>query len=169
MTAPLEPLPLLRFLHERGVRFIVIGGIAGVLQGSPLLTQDLDICYARDLDNLDALSIALREIGAYLRGAPPGLPFVADGEVLRNGMNFTFTTTMGDLDCLAEPAGADFGSLMPNALSMDIGGVEVLVSCVEDLIRMKEAAGRTKDMAAVPYLKELLREIELQERAKKDG
>lgn len=162
MTSPFEPLVLLRFLRERDILFVVIGGIAGILQGSPLLTQDVDICYSRGEDNLEALSTALQEIGASLRGAPSGLPFVADAAALRNGMNFTFETTLGDLDCLAAPAGADFGSLMPNALSMDIGGVEVRVACVEDLIAMKEAAGRTKDVAALPYLRELLREIELQ-------
>ena len=46
---PFDPLTALRTLVERGVRFVLIGGYAGALRGSPVITGDLDICYARDL------------------------------------------------------------------------------------------------------------------------
>ena len=65
---------LIRRLHEADVRFVLIGGFAGTVLGSPRITVDLDIVYARDVDNLERLASALAPLSPYLRGAPPGLP-----------------------------------------------------------------------------------------------
>jgi hypothetical protein len=75
--APFEPLLALRVLNDHGVRFILIGGFAATIRGSPVITGDLDLCYARDNQNLVALAEALQELQAKLRGAPPDLPFHA--------------------------------------------------------------------------------------------
>jgi len=75
---PFDPERVLETVLRHRVRFVVIGGIAGRLLGSPTLTNDLDICYARDRKNLVALSAALLELEATLRDAPEGLPFCPD-------------------------------------------------------------------------------------------
>ncbi len=67
---PFDPLRALRTLLERDVRFVLIGGYAGALRGSPVITGDLDICYARDDDNLERLADAL----ALARRSPPRCP-----------------------------------------------------------------------------------------------
>ena len=64
---------LLAALHDGGVAFILVGGVAARAHGSARLTQDVDIAYARDDDNVDRLASALRPLRPYLRGAPPGL------------------------------------------------------------------------------------------------
>jgi hypothetical protein len=69
---------LIHRLSEARVQFVVIGGFAGTLHGSPRVTVDLDLVYARDADNLQRLARALAPLSPYLRGAPPGLPFRLD-------------------------------------------------------------------------------------------
>ena len=150
-----SPRALLDVLVRRGVRFVVIGGIAGNAHGSTTATLDLDICYARDNVNLRALAAALRELGATLREAPPDVPFQIDERALRNGSNFTFDTELGKFDCLAEASGYTFEVLAPNAELADLGGVEVLVAALDDLIRMRRAAGRLKDLVEVENLSKL--------------
>ena len=62
---------LLRTLHTAGVKFVLIGGLAMVAHGSATLTGDVDICYARDAENLERLARALAPFHPQLRGAPP--------------------------------------------------------------------------------------------------
>jgi len=149
------PRALLDVLVKHEVRFVVIGGIAGNAHGSTTATLDLDVCYARDGANLQALAAALRELDVTLRGAPPGVPFQVDDRSLRNGSNFTFDTELGKLDCLAEASGYTFEVLSPNAELADLGGIEVLVASLDDLIRMRRAAGRLKDLVEVENLSKL--------------
>lgn len=92
----------LKVLNESGVSFIVIGGVAGALHGSSIITQDLDVVYSRGRDNLRRLALALKDHRPYLRNVPEGLPFNWDEKTIRNGLNFTLTTTFGDLDRLAK-------------------------------------------------------------------
>jgi hypothetical protein len=117
----------LRVLVDRGVDFVVVGGLVG---NRPL----------------ERLADALRKLGARLRGAPRDVPFLLDAETLRVGANFRFTTDLGSLDILGNPAGAPtYDQLRRAAQTMDFGGFVVLVGSLDHLIRMKEAAGRTKD------------------------
>lgn len=143
---PFEPLPLLGALAEHGVDFVVIGGIAGGAHGSAYPTYDLDVAYARDDDNLERLASALVALSARLRGAPPDLPFQLDARTLKAGANFTFETDLGDLDILADPAGAPpYERLKADATAGEIRGLQVRVASLDHLIAMKEAAGRPKD------------------------
>ena len=155
-----DPLRLLEVLNRNGVRFVVVGGIAARLRGSPTVTRDLDICYARNPANLRALAAALADLHAQLRGVPPGLPFHPDARTLMAGDTFTLETDAGDLDVLGTPAGTDgFPDLARNATPTDLGGLTVLVATVDDLIRMKHAAGRPKDLIEVEVLGALRDEL----------
>jgi len=156
-----DDLALLRALIDGGVDFILIGGVAGQLQGSPVVTFDLDICYARDRPNLERLARVLTAIGARLRGAPAGLPFRLDAQTLWNGDSFTFDTSHGPFDILATPSGTDgFDDLAIGAASMELQGHSVRVASIDDLIRMKRAAGRPKDLLAIEELGALRDELD---------
>lgn len=156
-----DPIRALKTFRHHGVRFVLIGGFAGRLWGSTTLTNDLDVCYARDRKNLRALASALQELEAQLRGAPKNLPFRLDAETLAAGDHFTFTTSAGNLDCLGTPAGSEgFVDLVRAASEMDLGDVRVPVAALEDLIRMKRAAGRPKDRIELEVLTALREEIE---------
>jgi hypothetical protein len=150
---PFLPGRTLDVLYRHEVAFIVIGGIAGRALGSPSYTNDLDICYERSHPNLVKLAAALRELQAHLRGVEPGLPFRLDAKTLEMGDSFTFTTSYGDLDGLGTPSGTTgYPDLARKAEELDIGGTKVKVTSLDDLIRMKRAAGRDKDKIELQIL-----------------
>ena len=160
-TPAFDPLLVLRILVEHGVRFVLIGGFAAAIRGSPVITGDVDMCYARRDENLERLAAALDELGAKLRGAPSDVAFQLDARTLREGDHFTFATNAGALDCLGTPAGTDgFADLDASATDEDLDGLVVRVASVDDLIRMKRAAGRPQDLIAVEWLAALRDELE---------
>lgn len=162
--AAFDPLEILKTLDRHQVRFVVIGGIAGRLWGSTTVTNDLDICYGRDGANLQALVLALRELKAKLRGVDRDVPFILDARTFQLGDSFTFTTTAGSLDCLGTPAGSGgYEALARTATAMDVGGLNVLVASLEDLIQMKRAAGRPKDLIELEILTAVREEMENRE------
>ena len=151
-----DPLAALRALHDGGVAFVLIGGVAARLHGSPSLTVDVDICYARDDANLERLAEILSALNARLRGVDDDVPFQLDARTLRAGGSFTFTTDVGSIDILASPAGVSgFDELARSADTVDLGDLTVKVATLDDLIRMKRAAGRAKDRAEVEILSAL--------------
>jgi hypothetical protein len=149
---------ILERLTRRGVDFVVIGGIAAVLHGSPRSTFDLDICFATDERNLEALGEVLIDLDACLKGVDEQVPFVPDARTLRRVELLTLETSAGELDVLATPAGAPpYARLRRNAERLDLGGFRVLVASIDDLLAMKRAAGRTKDLADVEELEAIKR------------
>jgi Nucleotidyl transferase AbiEii toxin, Type IV TA system len=153
-----SPRALLRRLVDGGVDFVVVGGIAAVAHGSATFTQDLDIAYAPAQANLDRLGRVLVDLGARLRGVTDDVPFIPDGRTLRRTRVLTLETPIGLIDLLAEPDGAPgYERLRERATREVIGGVEVLVASLDDLIAMKKAAGRPKDLVAVEELEAIQR------------
>lgn len=160
-----DPIPILQTLSQHHVRFVLIGGFAGRLWGSNTITNDLDICYARDRPNLEALEAALRELSATLRGAPKDIPFLLDAQTLERGDHFTFETRFGDLDCLGTPPGSKgFQDLVDGSAEMVVDSIRVLVASLQDLIRLKRTAARPKDLVEVEILAALREEIERKRR-----
>jgi predicted nucleotidyltransferase len=149
-------LPLL-VAHE--VRFIVIGGGAAIAHGGSRLTYDVDVVYARDTDNLVHLVAALKPHRPYPRGAPAGLPFQWDERTLQAGLNFTLTTTLGDLDLLGDvTGGGGYEQLLPFSDELAVFGVNCRFINLEKLIQLKKAAGRPKDLEAIAELEGILEE-----------
>ncbi|HLW96662.1 MAG TPA: nucleotidyl transferase AbiEii/AbiGii toxin family protein [Solirubrobacteraceae bacterium] len=147
------PTALLRVLGEGLVDFVVIGGVAVVVQASPRFTRDLDICHSTTPENLERLAGVLLSLEARLRGVDADLPFKADARTLRRAGTLTLTTNAGDLDLLAEPAGSPgYAALRRRALVIDLDGLAVRVASLEDLIAMKQAASRPQDLIDVESL-----------------
>jgi hypothetical protein len=152
---------LLKCLVDHDVQFVLIGGLAAVLHGSPTITRDLDICYSSDPSNTERLVRTLRELKATLRRAPEDLAFLLDPEDLLAGDTFRFLTAAGAFDCVGTPAGTQgFEELNANAVEMDVDGIKVRVVSLNDLIRMKRAAGRPKDRIELEILGALREELE---------
>ena len=159
--ADYRPDQVVDLLGRHGVRYVLIGGLAAVTRGAPLVTQDVDLCHAVDTENLTRLADALREVSAQLRGAEPGLPFVLDARTLGKSDAFTFTTKIGAIDILATPSGTrGYDDLARSADVFEMFGQRVLVATIDDLIRMKRASGRTKDLLAVEELGALRDELD---------
>jgi hypothetical protein len=137
---------LVEALDRHAVDFIVIGGLAGIIHGSAHPTYDFDVLYARDDKNLGRMVAALGEMDVRLRGAPADLPFQLDARTLAAGCNFTFESKFGSFDILGEAAGMrDYESMRADATREELWGVGVRAASIDDLIRMKRAAGRPKD------------------------
>ena len=157
-----DPDRILHALSDAEVRYILIGGMAAILHGDAGVTIDLDIAPAFDPDNLERLATALRSLGARIRaeGSPEGLPFDCSGMFLRNlGQDamLNLTTQAGDIDVAFTPTGTQgFRDLKRDAVSIDAGGIKILVSSLADIIRSKAAADREKDRRALPRLRSLL-------------
>jgi hypothetical protein len=98
----------------------------------------------------------LRPLAPYLRGAPPGLPFRLDTPTLRRGLNFTLSTTLGDLDLLGElTGGGGFDQLVGDTDELVLFGLTCRCLRLERLIQVKRAAGRPKDLEAIAELEAL--------------
>ena len=156
-----QPARIIALLNRHEVRYVLIGGLAAAIHGSPTVTVDIDICHEREPANMSRLASALAEVHARLRGTPEDLPFRLDARSLANGDSFTFDTDDGPLDILGTPSGTQgYADLAANAEQVGAFDQTFLVAALEDLIRMKRAAGRPKDRVELEILGALREEIE---------
>jgi hypothetical protein len=104
----------------------------------------------------------LKDLGARLRTAavPEGLPFDHDGRSLGASSVWSLICPDGEFDTSFRPSGFAAGDaeFEPHALRVRVESVEVLVAALEDVIRLKEAAGRPKDIHVLPILYRFARE-----------
>lgn len=162
--AEFDPVSMLRILRSHDVEFLVVGGVAARLRGAPLLTQDVDITPEPTAVNLQRLAAALEDMEARLRSATDteGVRFPFDADLLATKKLWTLTTKFGDLDLVLEPAGFEgFEELADGASPLRVAtepDLYVEVASLSDVIASKEAAGREKDLAALPLLRTTLRE-----------
>ena len=162
MAHPLRPTEIFATLAEHRVRYVVIGGLAAVLHGSPTVTADADICADRSPENLQRLSAALRDLHARIRSVsePDGVPFKPDVALLGRMKVLNLSTDLGDLDLAFEPAAfTGYEELVQHAVTVSVAGVAVAVASLDDVIRSKEVADRPKDHATLPVLYGLRDEI----------
>jgi hypothetical protein len=160
--SPLQADEIFACLDRRQVRYVLIGGLAAVLQGSPLATYDVDICPARDPDNLRRLAEALEELGARIRtpGDADGVAFPREADFLSKVQVLNLVTRFGDFDISLQPSGTKgFEDLSRNSVAIRVRGIEINVATLQDIIRSKEAANRPKDRRSLPLLRQLLEEI----------
>ncbi len=149
---------LLRALARENVEFVLVGMLAGVLRGAPLTTRDVDIVHRRSPENIKRLLGVLRRIHATYRGDPRRL---APGEShLAGPGQQLLITDLGELDCLGSlHDGRTYAELLATSANMQLGdGLVVRVLSLEELIAIKRAAGRPKDLAALPVLEATLEE-----------
>lgn len=153
-----DPLAQLRVLNEHGIRYVVIGGFAATAYGSPLPTADVDVTPEPTLANLARLSDALRALDARVRveAVPGGLRFDHDAASLRDVTILNLVTTFGDLDIVMQPQlGVTFADLAARAVVVSVHDVRIPLAALDDVIALKQAAGRPKDRLALPVLRAL--------------
>jgi hypothetical protein len=152
-----------RLLSQSNVQYVIVGGIAIRSHGGNYITEDLDICYSRTRENLKKLASVLAPLNPRPRGISEELPFIFDWSTLQHGTNFTFTTSMGDVDLLGEVKGiGSYDDLVKDSIEIDLDGFPTYILSIPALITAKEASARPKDE---PGLKVLyaLRDSELNE------
>lgn len=151
---------ILQCLIRREVNFIVVGGVAAVLQGAPISTFDLDILYQHTPENLTRLLAALEELDAVYRGrgadrlAPAADHFTGQGHAL-------LVTSAGPLDVLGMIGqNHAYEALQDSVVSMSLGALAVPVLDLSVLVQLKEELDREKDRATLPILRRILQEEE---------
>jgi predicted nucleotidyltransferase len=148
-----RPVALLRRLTGAGVDFVVIGGVAVTVHGYARATRDLDVTYATDAENLERLGGVLLSLHARLRGVADDVPFIPDARSLRRVQLLSLDTDEGGLDLLVDPSGAaPYAELRARADRIDLDGADIRVAALDDLIAMKRAAGRPRDLVDVEAL-----------------
>lgn len=158
--APLDFELILGALNRRGVRYIVIGGVAALVQGAPLVrTLDVDVTPAGDPENKQRLASALIDIEARLRapGLADPMEIPLDERTFTGMTTMTFTTRFGPLDLCFVPDGTTgYDDLAKDSRPVEINGIEFDVASITDIVRSKKAAGREKDADHVEILSDFL-------------
>ena len=152
--------PRLTGLEKAGVRFVVVGDVAGALHGSERVTNGLDVVYdATDPTTVDALARLLAEWDAYPRGVERGLPFIMDARTLRAAPILTLTSREGDLDVLDRIDGVgEYAKVAAHSERVEVFGVAFHVLDLPTLIRARRVTGRPEDREVLLELEVLLQE-----------
>ncbi|WP_436774472.1 hypothetical protein [Yinghuangia sp. YIM S09857] len=151
-----DPLPFLTALHAAGARVVVIGQVAGIMHGSSELTGDLDLLWDGSAEQAAAISTALASVDGALveddgTSAPP-----TPAAVRRNKCDYTTPAASGDLCTPELPWGdLDVAAYLTRAESAEGDGVTVHYLRREDLIAMRRAVGRPKDLRRADELEAL--------------
>lgn len=150
----------LRHLCEAGVQFILVGGVAAVLQGAPIQTFDIDVVYSRDPENIHRLQAVLNSLDAIFR-IQPERRLRPNETHLAAGGHLNLLTRFGPVDVLGSIGQQlAFEDLLPLSNQMDIGpGLRVRVLNLDVLIAIKEHLASDKDLAVLPVLRQTLRQI----------
>jgi predicted nucleotidyltransferase len=147
---------LLRLLARHGVEHVVVGGVAAVLQGAPILTRDLDIVHSRSPDNIRRLLAALAEVHAFYRTRTDRRFEPGEAELASPGHQL-LSTDLGDLDLLGTVGeGRVFDDLLGRTVRFKLSGASVTVLDLAAIIELKEALGRDKDRAVLAVLRQVL-------------
>jgi hypothetical protein len=158
----------LEALVRHGVRFVIIGGVAERILGSPRTTDDFDICPAMSKANLERLGAMLNEVEAIWR--PPGLeengfPVVEawNARSFAPHTSLALLTRFGPLDIWPRPDGTTgYNDLVKKAVDVEVGGLKAKAVHLDDSVRIKRAIGGPKYLGHLP----LLREVQRQRRAR---
>jgi hypothetical protein len=160
---PLQAGEMLRLLHEHGVRYVIVGGLAATVHGATRVTFDIDVVPEWTDDNLERLASALREAGAELLApdARETVAFPIEAPSLRQFEVSTWRTSLGDLDVIIgtptamRGALARYDTLAPRAARREAFGITILVADLDDVIESKQALARESDLVALPELHRL--------------
>jgi hypothetical protein len=146
-------LQLLKRLSDHQVEYVLIGGMAAIFHGSPLMTQDVDVCAPMTDENLRRIHAAMHGLDARFRMRPDRMPLWDDPARLHGFKNLNLLTTLGVIDILGEVSGVGtFDDVRDKIVGVDVGGFRCPVLDLDTLIRSKKAAGRPKDQVGVRHL-----------------
>ena len=150
---------VLAAFHRAGVQFLVVGGLAAVLNGAPVNTWDLDVVHSRDAANIARLLPVLESLDAIYRIQPERRLRPTESYLVSPGHQ-NLLTRYGPLDLLGTIGlNLSYEDLLPHSVEMDVGeGIRIRVLDLETLIAIKEELGGEKDRAVLPTLRRTLEE-----------
>jgi len=151
---------LIEGLTGAGVKFIIVGGLAAVVQGAPVTTMDVDIVHSQSYENISRLLKFLKSVEAVYRRPDDKLiepdkdDFTGKGHVL-------LSTRLGPLDILSViEEGNGYEDLLSHTVAMEFKGRLVRVLSLEKMIDLKERSKDPLIKKHLPILKEVLRQLD---------
>jgi precorrin-2 methylase len=145
---------ILELLEQHGVEYVVVGGVAAVLQGAPVTTFDIDALVKVDPANVDRLVKVLAELDARYREQAHLRPTRDD---LSAGGHLLLMTNSGPFDVLGFISGGKrYEDVADSAVPLTVGNLSIRVLPLRALIDEKKALGREKDLAVVKLLEAVL-------------
>jgi hypothetical protein len=150
---------ILEGLLEAGVDFILVGGLAAVVQGAPVTTMDVDIVHNQSPENIAKLLSFLKSVDAFHRRPDDKIIEPKEGDI--SGMGHAlFTTQLGPLDILAViEEGRAYGDLLEHTVEIEFRNHTIRVLELKMLIQLKRTSTDPKDMQRLPVLEETLRQL----------
>jgi predicted nucleotidyltransferase len=140
---------ILEDLNQAGVRYVLIGGIALIRHGVVRATRDVDAVFDPDPANVERIRGLVSRWGAT---RPDGSP-VPEGAI-SGERSIHLSTEAGELDLVSEAAaGISFSELLMRAESKKVDGVEAPICSLADLVAMKRAVGRERDLVDLADLR----------------
>jgi|SRR3954447_4704606 hypothetical protein len=150
-------IEILKVLSRHEVEFILVGGLAAITQGAPVLTFDLDIVFLKTAENLPRLLSALLELDAHYLD-PAGRHIAPDAGKLASFRMHQLVTSLGPLDVMETiGAGMSYADLINDMQVTEVAGINVQVLGLATIILSKEQANRDKDRATLHILRRTLR------------
>jgi hypothetical protein len=147
-------LNLIERLKKGGVKFVLVGGFAGVVHGCTYVTQDIDICCNFSTNNLITLQKALKDLHPVHRMTPKRLKLKLTAENCNQFKNLYLDTDIGQLDCLASIQGlGDYEDVENLSEIRNLGGgLRIHVLTIDSLIKARKAMNRPRDKEAILQL-----------------
>ena len=151
---------LIEALASAGVEFIIVGGLAAVVQGVPVTTMDVDIVHNRSAENVNRLFKFLKSVEAVYR-RPDDKVIEPEKDVFTGKGHVLLATCLGPLDVLAViEDGAGYEDLLNHTVEMEFKGRLVRVLSLEKMIDLKERSTDPLLKRHLPILKEVHRQLE---------
>ena len=151
---------LLEGLIESDIKFILVGGLAAVVQGTPVTTMDVDIVHNQSFENISKLLAFLKSIGAFYR-RPDNKVIEPKEEDLSGTGHALFTTRLGPLDVLAViEEGKAYEDLLEHTIEIEFRGHTIRVLDLKMMIELKRISNNPADKQRLPVLEETLRQLE---------
>jgi len=150
---------ILEGLARTGVEFILVGGLAAVVQGAPVTTMDVDIVHSQSPENIARLMEYLESIDAFHRRPDDKLKRPQVGDVSGKG-HALFTTRLVPIDALAViEGGRAYGDLFEHTVEIEFRNHTIRVLDLEMLVRLKKTSPDAEDRQRLPVLEETLRQL----------
>ena len=151
---------ILEGLCDAGVEFVLVGGLAAVVQGAPVTTMDVDIVHHQSPENIARLLTFLKSIQAIHR-RPDDKAIEASSKDLSGKVHALYATRLGALDVLAViEQGYAYPELVEHAVEIEFRGHVLRVLDLKTMIRLKKTSSDMKDKRRLPVLEETLRQLE---------
>ena len=159
MTGP-DLSAVLEGLIKADVNFILVGGLAAVVQGAPITTMDVDIVHNRSSENIIKLLVFLKSIGAFHRRLDDKVIEPTERDISGEG-HALFSTQLGPLDVLAViEEGKTYDDLLEHTVDVKFRGHTIKVLDLKMMIELKRASRDPKDKQRLPVLEETLRQLQ---------